>query len=285
MAKALICDTNVFFNLGNGQISITDFCGNNEEIYCSPLCILEISAKLYEDYASRKQAAQAILASNAKMLDDPESFVARLFDPKIYSDSTIWYKIVQAIADSNTIEDVRAIVNLDYLYCWWASVEYWYYSQFMSRLKLFVPKFAEWHTKRYLVQDNPKPHPVLNNEVGENLISKKFCPEWIGAVFVTLKQRAMSEVGDDIANSVHEFVQNPYSDAALKLECYCKIYMQYFSELVTDHRMPQENDFADLELFIYSIDSDSIVTTFESRWVKIAENAGLGNRCRLLKNR
>ncbi len=58
----LICDTNIYYNLGLGKIKVEDFVQAGDKLHYSPVSVLEITGKMTDlEFEQRKAAAQAML--------------------------------------------------------------------------------------------------------------------------------------------------------------------------------------------------------------------------------
>ena len=76
----LICDTNVFYNLGAKTLTKAQLAPANETICYSPITSLELAGKWSNrTHPERRAAAEAILMSGAKELPDPETHLVALF--------------------------------------------------------------------------------------------------------------------------------------------------------------------------------------------------------------
>jgi hypothetical protein len=74
----LILDTNVFYNLGSGSLTLGTIRGPNDTLFYSPLSVLELAGKWSSrSFPERKAAAEAILTSGATELPDPDTFLTR----------------------------------------------------------------------------------------------------------------------------------------------------------------------------------------------------------------
>ena len=87
MAKKVILETHVLYDIGMKQVSIEDIRQPGERLFYLPISVLELVSKLDErSFEDRKAAANAILEHGKEELPDPE----------IASDDGIWLQIGRA---------------------------------------------------------------------------------------------------------------------------------------------------------------------------------------------
>lgn len=100
------------------------------------------------------------------------------------------------------------------------------------------------------------------------------------AMIVALQTRALLSAVRDASLTPTKAMVDRYLGALNETACFCGCYKEYIVRLITGGLLPQENDSADIELFLYSIDDDHIVVTSDRKWKSIAHAAGFGQRVR-----
>ena len=97
----VLADTNIFYYLGNGLISLSDVCTSADTLCISPISVLEIVAGTDSHTRNEKRrACQAILNSNAIMLEELDRWVPLalgIVPPKPLDD---WLGIVRKYCDA-----------------------------------------------------------------------------------------------------------------------------------------------------------------------------------------
>ena len=84
MAKKVIIETHVLYDIGLNQVSIEDIRQPGERLFYSPSSVLELVSKLNErSFEDRKAAANAILEHGIEELPDPESHLTMVFGYKL----------------------------------------------------------------------------------------------------------------------------------------------------------------------------------------------------------
>jgi len=281
MKTKLICDTNVFYNIANG-VNKQSFCSKNEQLYFSPVTVAELLARLeiinQSEYNERKNVAKTIIDLDAKELVDPESFIADIFGcPQ--KNQIKWKQLLVHFSKSISLKELTGKIDTKLARNWWEDVKKDRVDKYIKEMKSQIKGFDRWYADRGL-KPGEKPH--LKGEDKKKLLCEKNQLQWRAAVCLTLKSRAMHG-NANIKRQVKAVTEGKYASALDKFECYCNIYMQYYSELLTTKLMPQDNDLADLELFLYSTDDNSIIVTYEKRWRSLAKKAGFEKRVRHLK--
>ena len=281
METKLICDTNVFYNIANG-FDVKSFCSCNEQLYYSPVTVAELIAQLATadqlEFEKRRCAAKAIIDSGAIELPDPETYIANVFGLPV-GDSIEWGSILKMFTESSSLTELKVKVNITLAHDWWEDAKKDRYDKFLTEMKSQIGGFETWFAIR---SSTSRVKPRLKGEAKKELLDSKNQLQWMGAVLVTLKDRAMHG-NANIAQEVKAITKGDYADALNLFECYCVVYMQYFSDLLTNGHVPQANDLGDLELFLYTTDENSIIVTFEKRWLAFAKNADYESRVRRLK--
>ena len=290
MKKKIICDTNVFYNVGWGNIGREDIAGPNEEIYYSPVSVIEIAGGMTKkSHADRKGAAQAILDLRAKELDDPETFLTKVFGYPLAEEPFDFAQVVKAIAQSTNMKQLVANVP-DYVDLvqrrvsvkaaagWRQTTEGQWMKDMIKLMCSEIPKFAAWY------DPDPKKRkgrvPTLSPTERKGFLGKTTTFDWCTSLILACQQRsfAKAKIGR-LFQPTKEDVETLVA-AIDKVLCYGCMYTQYLIRLLTQRALPDPNDSGDLELFVYCIDDDHVVATCEKLWPRLAKQAGYDQRVR-----
>jgi hypothetical protein len=293
MPVELICDTNVFYNLGDGTLTAAQLGPANEVLCYSPITPLELAGKWSNrTHAARRAAAEAILSSGARELPDPETHLAGLFG---YTPAGPPFSFVEGVrAMSHTknldeliagVEDVPAgvvrRVTVPAVGQWRASTEGKWVQDMLSIQTQEIPGFGAWYdpdpTKRGVGRV-----PALTGQNKANFLAQTKTQQWAMQVVVGCQDRALLAAKAGTVGQPTRATVAKFSTAIQAVSCYCAVYTQYLVRLLTERALPDENDSGDLELFLYSVDDDHVVATFEKKWKAMADAAGFGSRVRLL---
>jgi hypothetical protein len=276
----LICDTNVFYNLGAGHLVKTDISGSSEQICYSPLSVIEIAGKLSDrNFQDRRAAAQAIIDVGAVQLPDPESFRELVYGYPMTEPPPDFSGDVVAIAQSRDMESLQACVDLE----WANHFQTMFGGQWkedMLRGMGDIPGFTGWY------DEDPKkrqggPVPTLKDEKKEFVQYAVETPEFLDAMlFACLPTAAHNGHPPPQPFSPTPEQIEHYAQARDKILCHACVFRQYFIRLHTERALPEANDSIDLELFMYCIDDNHILVTSERKWVALAERAGYPRRVR-----
>jgi hypothetical protein len=291
MAK-LICDTNVFYYLGNGSISLADIRGPGDSLYYSPLAALEIAGKLSEEtHEERQRAAKAILDSGAIELPDPDSFLTIAFGYQLAQAHMSVREGVVAMADSANMEELQAgvvdwqnwlvrRVDVGHAGDWRANVEEKWVSDLVQIMRECNSKFGKWYDlapeKRKI-----KPVPKLERQEATDFIKFTKSHEWLTALYKACHDRAQANAAVNANMLANPGIGPNTPGANNHPDCYAGVYSQYLIRLLTQGALPRRNDCGDLELFIYAVDDDWVVLTGEEKLVQMCTDAGFGQRVRL----
>lgn len=285
----LICDTNVFYNLGLGKLKPGDFVGAGDKLFYSPISILEISGKVTDlEFAQRSAAAKAILDHGATQLMDPESHLTKLFGLKLAEEPFDWSHAVKGVAqaaDLNALiagvadygERVLRRVSVDEVGKWRSVTEQQWKDDMLRLMELEIAKFGPWYRlPKDQKEKQKKPH--LTGEAKTKFLTGTTTHDWLITFVNACLERSLFNA--DLPDEPPPGFASSYVRAAEGVTCYSMIYTHYLIKLFTEDMLPQLNDSGDLELFLYATDDDWIVVTAEKRWADIAVRAGYSQRLR-----
>ena len=285
----LICDTNVFYNLGLGKMKLADLAAGGDKLFYSPISILEISGKLTDlEFEQRKAAAKAILDHGATQLNDPESQLTTFFGLKLAEGPFDWSQAVKGVAQAvdltalsagvaDYVERVLRRVSIDEVGKWRCVTEQQWKDDMLRLMESEIPKFGTWYKLPKEQRENQK-KPHLTGDTKKQFINGTTTHEWLITLVNACFERSLFKA--DLPDEPPSGFASAYVQAAEGVTCYCMVYTHYLIKLLTEEMMPQLNDSGDLELFLYATSDDWIVVTAEKRWADIAKRAGYPQRLR-----
>jgi hypothetical protein len=292
MSRSLILDTNVFYNLGSGALTTAKFAAPADELFYSPLSVLELAGHWRKaTHQDRRRAAHAILSSGAKELLEPDAFITKRFGYPLAEPSTSFLEGVRAMATSNNMTEltdgvrdyvarVSRSVNLRVANSWRVTVGGKWAANMLALQKELIPGFSDWYSA------DPKkrkgPVPKLKGREKQHFLSYMQSPEWSQALLLACQERAF--LG---AKRGRHLLPTPATVTALvgaivATSAYCAVYTQYVIRLMTEGALAEPNDSGDLEFFLYSVDDDHVVVTSEKKWKMVAARANFSHRVLLV---
>ncbi len=133
MAKTVILDTHVLYDIGLNRVSIEDIRQPREHLCYSPISIIELVSKLDDrSFEDRKATAAVILKHRINELPDPESHLTMAFGYKLAEPPPSYSDAVRALATGQSLKEVQRGVP-DY--------------ELRVRRRLNVPFTATWREK------------------------------------------------------------------------------------------------------------------------------------------
>jgi len=286
----LICDTNVFYDLGDGKLNASDFDATAEQMYYSPISVLEIAGKLSSaTHEQRRAAAQAILNTRAVQLPDPESFLTDLFGFELIDMPFDFGQAVEAMAQSqnmgeltsgvyDVLDRVTRKLKPEVANSWRSQIEGTWVNDFLKIMKRDIQGFDRWYSTP--LSRRTRPVPRLRGAPKREFVSKTSSENWQAGVVGSILIRATFKAKVNNPSTLDLDSLRMSMHATGKLACYCNVFTEYLKRLLTEGALPQPNDSGDLELFLYSIDDANIVVTAENKWTTLAQRAGFAHRVR-----
>jgi hypothetical protein len=292
MSNHLILDTNVFYDLGDGRLSLGQVRADPAERICySPITPLEIAGKWSSrSFAARRGAAAAILSSGAVELPDTDTLLIRdIFGYTPDFQRFSFVEGVKAMARSATMSELTTgvpdytggvvrSVSVAAIGRWRQQVEGDWVKNHIALQSATIPGFAEWYDPDPAQRSGEV--PKLKGKGKAEFLGQVRSPEFSAALIGDLQKRALLSVLRDESLSASEAKVEKYLEAITALACFCGVYREYFARLMTGGLLPRENDSGDIELFLYSTDDDRVVVTSERKWKSLAEAAGFARRVR-----
>ena len=285
----LICDTNVFRNIGVGDYRVGDVAAIGEHLCYSPVTVLELAGKMgVNSFLNRRAAARAILETKARQLPDPEEWLTTLFGHELSDQPFDYSQALVAMANATSMSQllsgvpdyvakVQRRVSLATAGTWRDTTEQRWLSDMLTVVRKQVPGFAEWETKPASRRGQK---PRLTGQAKREFVAATKSEEWSIDFIVACQTRAFfkANMRKPVRSRV-KYVEQLVGSIE-KVKCYCGVYTQYVEDLLTSGLTPQANDSGDTELFLYSVDDHHIVVTSEKRWFQLARAGGVEHRVR-----
>ena len=290
MAKKVILETHVLYDIGLKQVSIKDVQSPEERLFYSPISVLELVSKLNErSFADRKAAANAILDHGIEELPDPESHLTMAFGYKLAEPVPSFADAVHALAKAKNLEEAQSGVpdyelrvwrslNVSCAMTWREKVEQKWMDDLISLMKENIPRFRKWYAKDRKKRSSSV--PKLRNEEKEKFLSGMKSEELSARVISACQMRAFLKADKDDLHVFSKQRANELAAAIPKVACFTQMYKHYLLRLMTEGLLPDKNDSGDIDFFLYSTDDDHVVVTNEKKWINIAEVAGFAQRIR-----
>ena len=272
-------DTNVFYYLGNGSATKTNFVFEGEQLYATPVNALElVSGITLKSWKARKAAAAAIV-ENGVMLADPESHLVSIFKRSTAAPEDFWLEGMKALAQASSEDElgsgvsdfkekVTRSVKTEFAKAFRAS----HYEDFVKDVAKacdqLVPGYAD-------AVANQTQAPIVEKANRKAIREFFLSPLFVATVFFG----GLAHRYKLIANTTIDIQKDETFDALRDLAPYCAVYGAYLKGLATERRKPDVNDWGDLELFLY-LQPDTYIVTAEKRWRALAAEVGLESRVR-----
>lgn len=292
MPRKLVLDTNVFYNIGAGELALSDIQEDESEKICySPLSTLELAAKWnLRTFEARRGAAKAILSTEARELPDTDTFLTRdIYGYPPRRQQLSLQHAVRAMADASTMAELSAgvpdhelqvtrRVSITRAAQYRSVTEQKWVRDLLNLQRDRIPRFREWY------DPDPKKRngsvPRLKGKARTTFLSEATSQDWSMRLIEACQKRAfLSAKLKGSLVPTRETVDRLVS-ATQAVSCYCAVYTQYLVRLITDGALPSPNDSTDIELFLHSTGENIIIVTSEKKWKAIADAAGFGARLR-----
>ena len=290
MAKKVILETHVLYDIGLKKVSIEDIRSPGERLFYSPISILELVSKLNErSFADRKAAANAILDHGIEELPDPESHLTVTFGYKLAEPVPSFVDAVRALAKAGNLGEAQSGVpdyelriwrslNVPPIATWREKVEQKWVDDLISLMKENIPGFHKWYAED--AKKRSSSVPKLRSGEKEKFLSGMKSEELSTRIISACQMRAFLKADKDDLHVFSKQRANELAAAIPKVACFTQMYMHYLIRLMTEGLLPDKNDSGDIDFFLYSTDDDHVVVTNEKRWINIAEAAGFARRIR-----
>ena len=285
MAKTVILETNVLYDIGLNRIRIEDVRKPGEHLCYSPISIIELVSKLNDrSFEDRKAAANVILNHRIDELPDPESHLTMLFGYKLAEPAPSYSDAVRALAKGQSLEEVRRGVpdyelsarwslDVPFTATWREKAEQEWVDSLISLMQENIPGFRDWYAKN--PQKRSSSVPKLRGEEKKRFLAGMRSEEWLTQTISACQIRALAQADKD---DVRVFSAQRLTDAIPRVECYGRMFTNYLIRLMTEGLLPKKNDSEDIDFFLYSTDDDHVVATNEKKWIDLANTAGFARR-------
>ncbi len=289
MAKTVILETHVLYDIGLNRIRIEDVRQPGEHLCYSPISIIELVSKLNDrSFEDRKAAANVILTHRIDELPDPESYLTMLFGYKLAEPAPSYSDAVRALATGQSLEEVRRGVpdevlvrhslHVPFTATWREKAEQEWVNSLISLMEENIPGFREWYAK------NPKKQsssvPKLRGKKKKKFLYEMKSREWFSQVISACQMRAFFKADNNDLRVVTKQKGNKLTDAITRIEFYAHMYTYYLIRLMTEGLLPKKSDSGDIDFFLYATDDDHVVATNEKKWSALADTAGFFQRIR-----
>jgi hypothetical protein len=277
MPTELIADTNVWYDLAAGRRYRSDQALAGR-LFATPSSFLEITGKLTtRSFGERRDAAQAVLDYADDIIDDPETYLARVWDLGTPNFGIDWQGGFVAIRDSKSLAEVvggvrdSAIgiirrVNVQAAEA--ARLDHWdaFAREVEDLIEEEVPGYRESRAKGKFKR--------MRGSAWEAYEKKMLAPTMINEFIDATHARACVAVGQPPTRpSPTKRLQ-----AGPAVSVYAHLYAAYFLGCAREFA-PQPNDWGDLEHFIYA-DGRRVIVTSDQRWHRLAAKVGVSQAIR-----
>ena len=290
MAKKVIIETHVLYDIGLNQVSIEDIRQPRERLFYSPISVLELVSKLNErSFEDRKAAANAILEHGIEELPDPESHLTMVFGYKLAEPAPSFADAVRALAKAENLEEAQSGVpdyehrvwrnlNVSRAMTWREKVEQKWVDDLISQMKEIIPGFQKWYAKDRKKRSSSV--PKLRGDEKAKFLNGMKSEELSTRVISACQMRAFAKADKDDLRVFSKQRAKELAAAIPKVACFTQIYKHYLLRLMTEGLLPDKNDSGDIDFFLYSTDDDHVVVTNEKKWIDLAKAAGFARRIR-----
>lgn len=271
--KNIITDTNVWYDIGNGNIEILNHLKKIGKLCATPLNILEIASKVNkENFTIRKNAAQAILAHADRFLHSNEEYLARYWGVKLNA-QVQWREGAKTLSKASSpqelmngyidvLENVRRKHDTTLL-------KYWRTYQYKDFENSVIKAIEHIHPTYIKKASIPREFRRLNDP---ELIALFDSDEMKNSGILSTYERVkLIFKVDNLKNALRDKPSSKmFKNAKPKVEIYINAYNQYLKHLATQKAAPDENDLGDHEAFMYLQNKNWCLATSDKRWIHIA---------------
>ena len=269
----LICDTNIWYDIGSGDIDANAVKAQGHRLLATAVNALEIGSKLSDkSLVYRKRAAKAILDHADAILDDPERHLGILWQTPIPPLKLDWRDLVKAVAEApdmsgftNGIIDVveQVVRRVDHALAtsWRTQVYADFEKDIITVIDGEIPGYAAARAQ--------KKGATMKQAQLNQFQAKMADPGMFAAAVLATYDRVRLQV----PNSAAQPAQALKPDAFRKLYNYGRAYPAYLVHIAAGHA-PEPNDWGDLEAFIYLHDGMKLLTS-ETKWHEVAQRGGI----------
>ena len=268
----LICDTNIWYNIGAGRENPEDLKKNGDRLIATPVNVIEISSKLTDrTLEERKDASQAIIEHCNDIMVDPEEHLASIWNLNTRKMDIHWMESFRAIANANSITEitqgvpdyvqgVARKVNVPFVRAWRALHYEGFVNDINAAIDIWWPGYADARRNGQVL--------YMTQAVGTAFGNALNTQEARRTLLLATRQRAALHLEEAPSDPSEEEIDN----AMTALLPYITTYAKYLHKVATKFAS-RENDWGDLEAFIYLQDGNRLLTR-DTKWVEIAGESG-----------
>ena len=290
MARMVILETHVLYDLGSGHIRIEDFWQPGDRLCYSPISVIELVSKLDgRSFEDRKAAAGAILHHGIDELPDPESFLTGTFGYPLAEPAPSYGDAVLALAEGRSLEEVRRGVpdyenlvrrtlNVPFAATWRDKGEQEWVDSLIRLMAGNIPGFRKWYATNSDRRSGAV--PKLRGDEKKRFLAGMRSREWFAQVIAGCQMRSFFKADKEKIGAITRKRVNAITAAIPRVECYASIYTHYLIRLMTEGLLPRKNDSGDIDFFLYSTDDNHVLATNERQWIRLADVAGFRRRIR-----
>ncbi len=282
-ALRVTADTNVFYYLGAGALPKEAVVGAGEELWATPVNVLEVVAGVPGgNWEQRRDAARGIVGCADQMSLDPEEHLMAIMTRQSIApapNDSLWLHGAKALAGAASEAELlggvadfaeRVVRTVKPTVATATKAEHYdgFKNDIIDVCESLLPGYRAAVAARSQA-------PVVEKGSRKDVRAFLSSPEFVAAVFFA----GLGERHRLCSGSALDLHSATTMDALRDLAPYCAVYGAYLRELLTARRKPEANDWGDLELFIF-LQPETLVATAEKKWWDIAKQAGLGGLVR-----
>jgi hypothetical protein len=281
----LITDTNIWYQIASGGLIPAEIkCGGTNSLYATPINILEIISNVSDfQFERRRNVIRAIIEHADLILEDTETYLTHLWGFNYTRSNIQWNDILLAVDEANNLDNLRTgvldfvrrvtrTVNVDFAHFW--RTDQW------NDFRLSIEEVIDQHLPGYFENRRNGRAIYMNQINGDNFRNLLFSDITQDEILRATYDRNILVIND--LNVLLTTGQRTYpisaeirENAYNSLRPYIFAYAQYLYRCATTYT-PQDNDWGDLEPFIY-LQGDNRLFTLEGRWIDICDDSGNEN--------
>lgn len=269
----LVCDTNIWYRIEEGEICPDDLKKMGHRLLALPFSISELISKLESKYfEQRKRVAQTIIEYADEFLPDVEHHLASIWNVEHPTESNDWYQIVKSLADAPELASLEGgvidteneqIVRIDLTKATESRTERDedYIRAIENQNEIILPGYTEARIRKAPIFLVKKDREKYKNLITDPNIQKK--------ILETTYECAIGASEKKEIDLPLDYIEEPF----LKLFPFIRMQQFYMYDNATNKK-PEANDRGDSKLFIYAQDGRRVFTK-EKKWNRLAKEADL----------
>jgi hypothetical protein len=265
----LICDTNVWYAIASGSLAPEPIKAAGHTFAASSITWMELSTDLDENnFEQRRRACAATLVHADAYLPDTERYLADIWGIELRPLSVTCRNVLEAIANATSIHDVEVgrtgiAINTEQARQWRRG----HYDDFVSD----ITKAIRQHYPEYATRTNSGQPRYVTGTLKEAFRTITNGGDAIPASIWGTRERCLLHCTGNVDPPSEQHIAR----ALVDLQAYGRMYPEYLYDCAT-RRLPDKNDWGDLECFIY-VRPGRQLFTLDRNWMHIALQAGLPN--------